>query len=196
VTDSVTDSAPSSEPPPRPRGITKKLKKAVEAPDFGLKVIVAWKLLKGALLLVVAIGAFTFIHKDVHERAVNLVTWLHLDPTSHRLAPVLDKLGKFETPLLKFEVGTGALVFAAFIFVEGYGLWRRRVWAEVLTIAATSLLIPVEVYEICKHPSVGKVLTLLVNFLIVLYLARHHYLFVPGPIGRWLHANFGKERHA
>ena len=63
----------------------------------------------------------------------------------------------------------------------------------MLTIVATSLLIPVEVYELCKHPGAGKVVTILVNVLIVLYLARHHYLFIPGPIGRWLHAHLGSE---
>jgi uncharacterized membrane protein (DUF2068 family) len=176
--------------------ITKQIRQTVEAPDFGLKLIIGWKLVKAALLLLIAVGAFLFIHRDLHDLAERLVHWLHLDPASKRIESFLSKVDKFDTPAHKVELGSGAIVFAGFILVEAWGLWRRRRWAEVLTIVATSLLIPVEVFEICRHPTIGKVATLLANGLIVLYLARHHYLFVPGPIGRWLHANFGKERVA
>ncbi|MEZ0229140.1 MAG: DUF2127 domain-containing protein [Planctomycetota bacterium] len=184
-----------TQPEPSPsKGITKRFKKTVEAPDFGLKLIIGWKLVKATLLILIAAGAFAMLHKDLHDLAEGLVTWLHLDPASKKVESFLTKVDKFDTPAHKAELGSGAIVFALFILVEAWGLYRRRRWAELLTIAATSLLIPVEVYEICRHPSFGKVLTLLVNALIVLYLARHHYLFVPGPVGRWLHANFGKEQ--
>jgi uncharacterized membrane protein (DUF2068 family) len=32
--------------------------------------------------------------------------------------------------------------------VEGVGLWLDPLWAEYLTVIATSLLIPVELYEL------------------------------------------------
>jgi uncharacterized membrane protein (DUF2068 family) len=186
-----------SEPPVTPvRRVTQKLKKKVAEPDFGLKLIIIWKAVKAVLLLIVAVGSFALIHKDVHAMAESFVAHFGLDPTSARIGPLLAKLGKFATPTHKVEIGLGAAAFAAFLLLEAWGLWHRRVWAEVLTIVATSLLIPVEVYELCRHPGFGKVLTLLVNMLVVLYLARHHYLFVPGPIGRWLHAHLGKERPA
>jgi len=186
----VSDDPPIS----RARAVTKRLKKKVQEPDFGLKLIIAWKIAKAVFLILVAVGAFSLIHKDVHAMAESAVVHFGLDPAGPRIHGALEKLGKFATPTRKAEVGAGAIVFAAFVLVEAWGLWNRRIWAEVLTIVATSLLIPVEVYELCRHPGWGKVVTLLVNALIVLYLARHHYLFVPGPIGRWLHAHLGAER--
>jgi uncharacterized membrane protein (DUF2068 family) len=171
----------------------KKLEKKVREPDFPLKCIVAFKLAKATFLLLVAFGAFALVHKDVHGMAEGFVIKHGFDPAGKHIEPFLEKLGKFATPSHKAEVGAGAIVFACFILVEAWGLWRRRIWAEMLTIVATSLLVPVEVYEFCRHPGVGKVLMLIVNLLIVLYLARHHYLFVPGPIGRWLHAHFGSS---
>jgi uncharacterized membrane protein (DUF2068 family) len=176
----------------RAQRLTKKLKKNVEAPDFGLKCIVAFKLAKATFLLLVAFGAFAAIHRDVHESAVHCVRWCGLDPTEGKIEHVLSKLTGL-TPHRLAEVGAGAIVFACFVLVEAWGLWNRRVWAELLTIVATSLLVPVEVYELCRHPSLGKVAMLLVNVLIVLYLARHHYLFFPGPIGRWLHEHLGAK---
>jgi len=174
------------------RRVTRRLKAKVVAPDFPLKCIVVWKVCKAALLILVAVGAFAAIHRDLHAAAEHLIEWLGLDPTSARIEHLLAKLEKVTTAKLAFA-GSGAIVFAAFFLVEAWGLWNRRIWAELLTMVATSLLVPVEVYELCRHPGAGKVLTLVVNVAIVLYLARHHYLFVPGPIGRWLHAHLGSH---
>ena len=56
--------------------------------------------------------------------------------------------------------------------VEGVGLWMRKRWAEYLTIVATSLLIPLEVYELAHHATLLKAGGLVVNVLIVAYLVR------------------------
>jgi hypothetical protein len=37
--------------------------------------------------------------------------------------------------------------------VEGVGLWLRKRWAEWLTVIATSLLVPFEIYELIHRPS-------------------------------------------
>lgn len=54
--------------------------------------------------------------------------------------------------------------------VEGYGLARRRRWAEYLTVVATALLFIPEVDELLKHLTGLKVAALLINVLIVVYL--------------------------
>jgi uncharacterized membrane protein (DUF2068 family) len=55
--------------------------------------------------------------------------------------------------------------------VEGVGLWLDQLWAEYLTVIATSLLIPLELYELAIRPSFWKAAGILVNVLIVVYLA-------------------------
>ena len=177
------------------REVTKRIKAKVQAPDFPLKVIVVWKVAKALLLILVAVGAFAAIHRDLHGAALRLIEWLGLDPTSEKIERLLSKLAGVTTKRLA-EAGVGALVFASFFLVEAWGLWNRRVWAELLTIVGTSLLIPLEVYHLCHKPGPGKVFTIIVNVAIVLYLARHHYLFFPGPIGRWLHKHLGSEQPA
>jgi len=54
--------------------------------------------------------------------------------------------------------------------VEGTGLWLDQLWAEYLTVVATSLLIPFELYELVRHPTALKAGGLVVNVLIVAYL--------------------------
>ncbi len=64
-----------------------------------------------------------------------------------------------------------ALGYGLLELVEGTGLWLDRLWAEYLTVVATSLLIPFEVYELVRHPSALKAGGIAVNLLIVAYLA-------------------------
>jgi uncharacterized membrane protein (DUF2068 family) len=53
---------------------------------------------------------------------------------------------------------------------EGIGLWLMKRWAEWFTIIITSSLIPVEIYELYRHPTAVKILVLAINVAVVLYL--------------------------
>ena len=57
--------------------------------------------------------------------------------------------------------------------VEWYALSRGRAWGEWLVVAATSSLLPFEVHALIEKGHVGRLVVLLVNLAIVLYLARH-----------------------
>ena len=58
--------------------------------------------------------------------------------------------------------------------VEGVGLWLDKLWAEYLTVIATSsLLAPeLELYELARKPTLLKAAGIAVNLAIVAYLAR------------------------
>ena len=65
-----------------------------------------------------------------------------------------------------------AIGYGVLELVEGGGLWLDQLWAEYLTVIATSLFIPFELYELAIRPSLWKAGGIFVNVLIVLYLAR------------------------
>jgi uncharacterized membrane protein (DUF2068 family) len=67
-------------------------------------------------------------------------------------------------------MAAATFIYAALFLVEGVGLWLGLVWAEVLTIVATSSLIPVEIFEIHRHPTIVRVLVLVANVAIAGYL--------------------------
>ena len=69
------------------------------------------------------------------------------------------------------------LIFGVFNLVESYGLHLRRRWAELLTVYATALLIPFELYEVVRDITVLNTAVLVVNSAIVYYLAKHKELF-------------------
>jgi uncharacterized membrane protein (DUF2068 family) len=43
-------------------------------------------------------------------------------------------------------------------------------WAEWFTIIITSSLVPLEIYELIRHPTVSKFLVLIINIAVVVYL--------------------------
>jgi uncharacterized membrane protein (DUF2068 family) len=47
--------------------------------------------------------------------------------------------------------------------LEAVGLWLTKRWAEYLTFIVTTLLIPVEIYEIIHRGTVLKVIGFLIN---------------------------------
>ena len=66
--------------------------------------------------------------------------------------------------------GVAALGYGGLELVEGVGLWRDKLWAEFLTVIATALLLPLELYELVHKPSMLKAAGIAVNVAIVVYL--------------------------
>ena len=61
--------------------------------------------------------------------------------------------------------------------VESVGLWRGRRWAEYLTVVATAGLLPLELHELAVRPSALKVLALVVNLAVLVWLVWAKRLF-------------------
>ena len=70
-----------------------------------------------------------------------------------------------------------AFGYAVLMGTEGVGLYLRKPWSRWFTIGATSSLIPIEIYEIVRELHVVRVLVLVVNVAIVVYLVRRRELF-------------------
>jgi uncharacterized membrane protein (DUF2068 family) len=56
--------------------------------------------------------------------------------------------------------------------IEGVGLARGYGWAPWLVVAATAMLLPVEVTELGRHATLGRLFLFVSNLVIVLYLLR------------------------
>ena len=164
----------------------------VERPDFGVRLIIIFKLIKVTLLITIAVTAFVLVHRDVHEAVPRFVHWFGLNPAGRYVGRAVAVIGGL-APTRLVEIGIGALVVAAVWSVEAWGLHRRRVWAEYLTITLTTALIPLELYELVEGPSPGKVLTLLANVADrSTWRAIESYSPTAGR-GRWFKARFRRE---
>jgi len=88
----------------------------------------------------------------------------------------LDRLFSLDRGTLHL-VGAGLIGYALLEGAEAVGLWFQRRWAEYLTFVATTLLVPLEVYELTVRVSWFKLAALIVNVAIVLYLLLAKRLF-------------------
>jgi uncharacterized membrane protein (DUF2068 family) len=85
--------------------------------------------------------------------------------------------------VLDAKPSTLNLVAAFLIFygllqiVEGVGLWLLKRWGEYFAVVATSLFLPLEVYELVEKVTWLRIGALLVNFAAVLYLLLSKRLF-------------------
>jgi uncharacterized membrane protein (DUF2068 family) len=76
-----------------------------------------------------------------------------------------------------YEIGFAVVAYTAVLVAEACGLWFGRRWAEYLTLLETGLLVPFEIYELTTKISALKVVTLLLNLAVVIYLLLAKRLF-------------------
>lgn len=138
-------------------------------PSGTLLAIAIFKFGKGALLLALACGAMRSLHKDVAAQAQGWLDQLRVDPGNRFIGTLLSKLQLVHTKELK-ELSVLGAGYAALFLTEGTGLLFRQRWAEWLTIVSTSLFMPLEVYELIKRFTGVRLLLLLVNAGVVLFL--------------------------
>jgi len=124
------------------------------------------------MLIALGAGAFKFLHKDVGGRVEHWARALRLDPANRFVDAALAKASHLRPQQIK-ELGLGSFLYAALFLVEGTGLWLEKRWGEWVTVIITSSLVPVELYEIYRHPSAVKVAVLVINLAIVGYLIYH-----------------------
>ena len=138
-------------------------------PNRWLEVIAIFKLLKGALLVLLALGAFRLLHKDVSDVLEHWVKAVRIDPENRYLAGLLAKANLVDDRKLR-ELGGLTLVYAGLFLTEGVGLLLHKRWAEYLTTIATASFIPLEIYELSRHATTVKTVLLVINVAIVIYL--------------------------
>jgi uncharacterized membrane protein (DUF2068 family) len=136
---------------------------------LGYRVIGALKLATALLLAAAGFGIFRLLNKDLGEVLEQFASRLHLDPENRLIRSAASRLAGIDRRHLE-ALGAGTFFYAGLEGLEGVGLSLRRRWAEYLTVVATGLLLPPEVYEIAREPHALRVAVLLANLAILAYL--------------------------
>jgi uncharacterized membrane protein (DUF2068 family) len=140
-------------------------------PDTGLQIIAIIKMVKGVLLLGIALGVFRLLNQDVTEFVRKLAIHLRIDPENHVLQLLLEKLTNLPPRDLR-RFGFISLFYSADLFAEGIGLWLNQAWAKYLLVVATGLFVPEEAYACTQHFTWERLALLLVNVAVLAYVAQ------------------------
>jgi uncharacterized membrane protein (DUF2068 family) len=97
-------------------------------------------------------------------------------PSSDFLVRFLGKLGGVQRHAILILLATAA-AYCVVEGVEAVGLWRERRWAEYLTALATAGFLPFEVHELLVRVTVFRLLALVLNVAILLWLLWRKRLF-------------------
>jgi uncharacterized membrane protein (DUF2068 family) len=138
----------------------------------GLYAIIAFKLGKGLLLLLLALGLYSLVDELL---AVELERWLRIvriDPEREFFDNLAARLAAV-TPATLGWIALGTLAYSLFSLIEGVGLWFRAGWAGWLAIGESAFFIPIELHHLMQRPSTLVTLILAVNVAIVVYLFRN-----------------------
>jgi uncharacterized membrane protein (DUF2068 family) len=107
---------------------------------------------------------------DLHAVTDEFLLKHGINPERHYMRLFIEGVAK-ATHHHSSEIAAVGFVYALVRFVEGYGLWRERRWAEWFAVISAGIYLPLELTHFGRHPSFFTAGVILVNMLIMLYLA-------------------------
>jgi uncharacterized membrane protein (DUF2068 family) len=127
-----------------------------------IQLVAALEALKGIVVLLAASGLLALMHHDLHAIAAKLIEHAHLNPASHYPKIFLDAADHLTDSRLK-ELALGAALYSVLRLLEGYGLFRERIWAELLAALSGTVYIPFEMAALWHDPTLLSAGLLILN---------------------------------
>ena len=179
VTDGQHGSGPAAVAPLVRRG--KELRS-----ELILRVFAVERFLRFLVIGVAAYGVWRFKYDRagllrMYDNALPAIRTLYqdlgFDVNHSRLLRLINESFAFNSRWLTL-IAIGLAVYALIELVEGIGLWLGQRWGEYFAMVATSIFLPWEVWELAwGHITWLKVAALVINLLLVIYLAWTKRLF-------------------
>jgi uncharacterized membrane protein (DUF2068 family) len=168
---------PAAQYPPRREEVMLPLRGRPLRDRYVLRLIALDRVLHFLVLAILAVALILFAHDRAMLNAdfTRIVKDLQgglggpVNNSKHGIVYDLRRLFTISTTNL-YLVAAGVAAYAVLEGTEAVGLWLGRRWAEYLTFVATVVFVPLEIRELTRGVSWLKVLALVINLLIVIYL--------------------------
>ena len=151
-----------------------------------LRVFAVERFLRFLVIGVAAYGVWWFKYDQAgiqraYDSALPAIRALYQDlglDVSHSKLLVLVNHALTISPRWITILAIGLPAYAVIELVEGIGLWLGQRWGEYFAMIATSVFLPLEVWELARgHVTWLKVATFVINLLLVIYLVWTRRLF-------------------
>jgi uncharacterized membrane protein (DUF2068 family) len=137
----------------------------------GLRLIALFEVAKGLVGVAIAYVLITQGERDIEKLSNWVVGRFHLDPTEGLGSKILLSAQHVDDSQVHMLTAL-AFAYVAVRFVEAYGLWWERKWAEWFAAISAALYVPFELWEVLKHPGPLKLLLIGANIGIVAFLVK------------------------
>lgn len=135
----------------------------------GIRTVALFEAFKGMIILLAGFALLRLVHRDLQIVADQIVRHLHMNPARHYPRIFLDAVAGISDSRIKY-LAVFAFLYSVVRFVEAYGLWHLKVWAEWFAILSGGIYIPIEIVGLFIHATIIKGSVFVINLFIVLYL--------------------------
>jgi uncharacterized membrane protein (DUF2068 family) len=166
---------------------------------FILRLLAVERWVRGTIILLLGLAVLRFKStqvslKELFNRDLRSLRpffdQIHFNVSDSGTIKAIDKALAAHQSTLNL-VAAFLIFYGALQLVEGLGLWLLKRWGEYFAVVATSIFIPLEVYELTEKITWLRIVALLVNVAAVVYLLVSKRLF--GLRGG--HAAYEAEQH-
>jgi uncharacterized membrane protein (DUF2068 family) len=134
----------------------------------GLRTIATLEAAKGIGVVLLLLILFV-VHKHAEDMVEDLLYHLHIDPDRKAAQAVLHAADRL-TDMRLWTIAAAAITYSSVRFIEAWGLWHRRVWAEWFALLSGAMYLPWEVLKVAEHATWLHISILAINVLIILYM--------------------------
>ncbi len=135
-----------------------------------LRAVASLELAKGLVVLAAACTVIWLVQRqDIGDIAFAFLKMLHISPDHHFARVFLEWADRMTDARISVIAGFAG-IYCTLRFVEAYGLWKARTWAEWIALISGTLYLPIELMSLYRRISLFHVSVLVVNVGIVLYM--------------------------
>ena len=135
----------------------------------GIRTVALFEAFKGIIILLAGFALLRLVHGELQLIADHIVRHLHMNPARHNPHIFLDAIAGLDDSKIRYLAAL-AFLYSVVRFVEAYGLWYLKTWAEWFAIISGGIYIPIELIGLFKHATLIKGSIFVINLFIVLYL--------------------------
>src|SRR5919197_5997614 len=152
---------------------------------FILRFFALERFIRGLVVVAAAYGVWRFAQarasiQEVFDKEIPL-----LQPIAKQIGWDLDHSKVVESIRQLFELKSstltwvviGLLGYAAIEIIEAVGLWMLKRWGEYFAVIATSVGLPLEIYELIERVTAVRIGALVINLGLVIYIVVTKRLF-------------------
>lgn len=141
------------------------------ATDKAVRFVAFLEATKGVVVLAAATGLLSVIHKNMYEVVASFVEHAHFNPASKYPQIFLDAAAQLGDTRLSL-LAAGAALYSLVRFVEAYGLYFERAWAELFAALSGAIYIPFELIGLAHELTWHGAGLLAVNVAVVALMVR------------------------